>query len=396
MNATERARPPSRTDITLVIAGMGPGGAERVLTNMAVSWAKDVHRAVTVLTLAAPESDFFRLPDTISRVGLGMAATPRPRLGRLAGNVIALIRLRRALQGLQPDVVISFVDVMNVKVLLASLAKPWPVVVAERIDPGAHTLRRPWVWLRRLVYRQAAMIVVQTGDAAEWVRRRFPRSVVGVIPNPVLTAPIAAERDSERGPLLSRPAIVAVGRLVPQKGFDLLIRAFASACTKLPREGGRWHLFLFGEGPERTKLETLAQRLRVDGRVHLPGTTRDTAAVFREADLFVLASRYEGFPNALLEAMANGVASVSTACRSGPADIVRDGIDGLLVPPDDPDAMAGAMARLMTDGSERRRLAARAPEVLRRYNVEDVMVLWDRAIESAISRRSERTRSRVI
>jgi GalNAc-alpha-(1->4)-GalNAc-alpha-(1->3)-diNAcBac-PP-undecaprenol alpha-1,4-N-acetyl-D-galactosaminyltransferase len=356
-----------------------------VLASMACHWSNNANRKVTVVTLAPHSADFFQLPDGVGRVSVGSAGPPRRCYARLRQNVIALARLRSALASLRPDVVISFVDVMNVKVLLASVFTRWPVIVSERIDPSAHMVPWPWAWLRRVCYRQAAMIVVQTGAAAEWVRRRFPRSAVRVIPNPVVLGPTPVADDVEGRPHLPRPAIVAIGRLVPQKGFDVLIRAFSSACTTSPLDGRRWQLFIFGDGPERASLEALAQSLGVQERVHLPGRTRQTVAVLRAADLFVLASRYEGFPNVLLEAMANGLPSLSTACPSGPTDIIRDGVDGVLVPPNDTESMARAMKRLMSDDAERRRLAAVAPGILRRYNLEDVMACWDRAIEATLS-----------
>src|SRR5690606_8206234 len=124
----------------------------------------------------------------------------------------------------------------------------------------------------------------------------------------------------------SRPVIVALGRLVDLKGFDLLIRAFAMVAEAIPG----WSLEIHGEGPERPALEALAHALGVGERVRLPGYARDPHAVLRDAGLFALSSRLEGSPNALIDAMADGLAVVAFDCEAGPRELLRDGEDGVL------------------------------------------------------------------
>jgi glycosyltransferase involved in cell wall biosynthesis len=171
--------------------------------------------------------------------------------------------------------------------------------------------------------------------------------------------------------------IVAMGRLEPVKGFDLLLRAFAACRDRHPD----WTLTILGDGKERQRLEALAKELGITAHVRLPGTVADPTPVLRRADLFVLSSRFEGFPNALLEAMALGVPVVATDCAGG---IVRHDVDGLLVPRDDPSALADAMAVLMDDEPRRLRLSERAADVITRFEVHHVMGIWETVIDDVL------------
>jgi glycosyltransferase involved in cell wall biosynthesis len=163
-----------------------------------------------------------------------------------------------------------------------------------------------------------------------------------------------------------------MGRLSAEKGFDLLLDAFA----RIAPQHADWSLKILGQGPLRPALQAQALRLDLGERVQFTGEVADPFPILRVADLFVFPSRSEGFGMALAEAMACGLPAVSFDCPSGPRDIVRDGIDGILVPPEDVVALAAALDRLMGDAQERERLAVRAPEVTVRFSRERILSLW--------------------
>jgi GalNAc-alpha-(1->4)-GalNAc-alpha-(1->3)-diNAcBac-PP-undecaprenol alpha-1,4-N-acetyl-D-galactosaminyltransferase len=358
--------------LAFVISSLSSGGAERVLSSMANYWA---HKgwAITVITLANNDSDFYSLDDRISRIALGAAGQSRGILDALLKNLVRLVALRSAVRMAQPDVVVSFIDGINVLTLMATLFLRIPVVVAERVDPRWHMIGDVWNRLRTLLYPTAAALVVQTQDVFEWAVQKVGKNKAFVIPNPyVPNKPVCpVEQASFPGPFM-----LGVGRLEHQKGFDILLLAFSNVAAA-HRD---WSLVVLGEGRERNALQTLANSLGLEGRVRFPGEISNAAAVMEHASLFVLPSRYEGFPNVLLEAMAAGLPCVSFKCPSGPAAIIRDGIDGKLVPREDVAALGEAIKHLIGDENRRNSLGRAARAVTERFALERIMPMWERLL----------------
>jgi GalNAc-alpha-(1->4)-GalNAc-alpha-(1->3)-diNAcBac-PP-undecaprenol alpha-1,4-N-acetyl-D-galactosaminyltransferase len=355
--------------IALLISGLGPGGAERVISLLADALVDRGHD-VWLITLAASDDDFFVVEPRVRRLGLGLRADSGGVAEALLANVRRLRALRRVISTIKPRVVLSFVTGMNVLVILACIGLSARVVVSERIDPASHRELRAWDWLRTLLYRRADAIVVQTEVVAGWFRQRLGnRTAVHVIPNPVA----AAGKQAQSPVLVPTPFILAAGRLVPQKGFDILIRAFAMAMPQC----GQLRLAIAGAGPSAAELRALVAELQIDTRVVFVGQVRELQTLMQQAQSFVLSSRYEGFPNVLLEALANGLPVVATDCPSGPREILRGGQFGLLVPCEDPEALADGLRRLATDVDLRLRLSAGAPLAIAPYALSRVVGEWE-------------------
>lgn len=367
------AMPASATTrrITIVIPTLTVGGAERLVAILSGAWAERGH-AVHILTFDdGREPSFYPIHHAVVRQPLDLIASSGGSLWRgLANNLRRLRVLRRAIRATQPDVVISFIDQTNVVTLLALLGTGIRTAVWENTDPlAAQTNRHVANWGRRMasfVYPLAYAVVAQTDAAAAFLARQYGDKAIGIA-NPVMPPATGAPM------MLKRPAVIGLGRLSPEKGFDLLLRAFARIARRFPD----WHLYIFGEGSERVRLEALLRDHGLTDRIHLPGAIAEPTAALRAGDLFVLPSYIEGFSLALCEAMACGLPAVATDCSSGPRSVMRDQYDGLLVPPGDEPALAAAMTHLMGDGALRATFAARAPEVLKRYTLESVLARWD-------------------
>ena len=373
--------------LTLVIGALHCGGAERVLTTLANGWRRDGH-AVTLVTLCdGRELPYFPLDPDVLLAPLGVARPSRSFLESIAINLACARALRAAFRRSRPDVIVSFLTTVNVLVLLAAAGRAFPVIVSERTNPELCPLPRVWRWLRKRLYPRADAVVVQTRRTAEWFPRRMQSRIV-VISN-------AVARPQGPGPRTTghdhRRTVLGVGRLGREKGFDLLVRAFAEAIQS--HDG--WDLVIAGDGPERAALAALAASCGVADRVRLIGRQTDIRRIYTAADVFVLPSRFEGFPNALLEAMAAGLPAVAADCANGPREIIRDEQNGLLVGTENVDALARALSRLIGDAGLRRRLGGEAAKVVDRYDAGEIQQRWNTLISDIATRGRRHGRSRL-
>jgi glycosyltransferase involved in cell wall biosynthesis len=387
--------------ITLVIGTLDGGGAERTATTMANFWAAKGWEVTILTTNFGGESSCYALHPCVTHLDLESLRSKNlptdsqvsaPLIGLIKGSseseraalmseITQIFKLRGAIPSTTPDVVISLMDRTNVCVLLATRGLGLPVIVSEQTDPNYNSIGAGWELLRRRLYPQASYVVAVTEETLSYFS-----SVEGmrgrIIPNAV--TPSVFSSSDEMPERKNGKTLLAMGRLSHEKGFDLLLSAFALVAQRHPD----WTLEILGEGPVRPYLESCVQRRGLAERVRMPGFTHRPFEAMRCADLFVLSSLDEGFGNVLIEAMACGVAVVSFDCPSGPRHIIRHGVDGVLVPPRDTQAMAAALDRLMGDEAERQRLAARAPEVVERFGMEKVMSMWEELIFDSARRGS--------
>lgn len=358
--------------LALVISSLTSGGAERVLSILANSWAERGWQITLITTHDDGNPPFYPLNEGVDFRPILLSDIPG---GGISSNLRRTRRLRRILASVGPDGIVSFLNFTNIMVLTASIGLKIPVVVSERLDPRVHRLSRSWEFLRRWLYPRAALLVNQTEAAAAWFQDLMGDRIV-VIPNPV-NVPVFSEEVPEIS--LESPSVVAMGRLHRQKGFATLIEAMAIVHRSDPSV----HLTILGEGGLREDLENLRDRLGLRAVVHLPGRVKRPYDVLKQAQVFVLSSVTEGFPNVLSEAMAVGLPVVATDCPSGPAELIRSGHNGLLVPVGDPEALASAILRFLKDREFSHAAGRQASTIVDRFSLESVLGMWDSALDAA-------------
>ena len=361
--------------VVLYIDSLKTGGAERVTLLLARWFAEEGWRA-TVLTRHGASRDFYPVPAGVQRA----IEPPDPnwlrRVGML-GFPLRVLRLRAWVQRHQPDLILGMTTLPAIKLLLAVRGLACPCIVSERNFPPLKRLGWPWRILRRLTYPWAQLHLVQTEATGRWLAQHLNARPQLCLANPVAWPLPRFAPDPDPTDWLERQKVgsdqqvlLAVGTKSHQKGFDRLVAMFALLRQQHPQA----HLVILGMDAvpyhgvdQQAKLRLMLPQ--ASHSLHFPGRVGNVQDWYERADLFLLPSRYEGFPNVLLEAMASGCCCVSSDCPQGPAELISDGVNGRLVQNDaNPKTWADLVSMLLADSDQRRRLADRALEVRQRFS----------------------------
>lgn len=344
----------------------GHGGAERMLLSLARALSARGHE-VEIISLDPPgASAFHALPEGVLWSRLGHDQGWRGKLRRTFA-LAELLKKRRI------DLLVGFVMGADKTVYLASMAAATPVVAAERNDPVIYheRLSAPRRWVYWTLFALCRRIAIQLPA----YKRGYPRFLHGriaCIPNPVTPVPPVPKSGSKRGGV-----VLFLGRLVHQKGPDILIETFA----RMAADHSEWNLRIVGEGEARDRLAARIAALGLTDRVTFVGAVQDVAAEYRTADIFAFPSRYEGFPNALAEAMAHGLPSIALSdCKGSSALITHEGT-GLLAR--DAVGFAACLDRLAGDPALRDRLGAAARTSIRDYDPGTIFDAWEKMLLDA-------------
>jgi GalNAc-alpha-(1->4)-GalNAc-alpha-(1->3)-diNAcBac-PP-undecaprenol alpha-1,4-N-acetyl-D-galactosaminyltransferase len=363
--------------ILFLVSSMHGGGAERVAALLSNHWVEQGHEVILMPTFSGRGDCVYPLDERVRLVFLA------DRVGNRSHSMLNKLRrlkeLRCVIRQLAPDLVVSFLPHVNVAAILAAWGSGVPVVVSERTYPPSMPLGFVLESARKWTYPQARAVVIQTEQARDWLSRCCPRACARVIANPVVYPLPQGEPAVDPMAIVARDrrVVLGVGRLADEKGFSQLIDAF----QKIAMRHTEWDLVILGEGPERNTLENQRAKLGLNGRVFLPGRAGNMSEWYERAELYVMSSRFEGFPNALAEAMAHGLPAVSFDCLAGPRDIIREGLDGCLVAPyAGPSGLSDAMEGLMQHDSQRQGMAEAAKAVRSRFSLEYISAQWDQVL----------------
>lgn len=323
--------------IALFIGSLQKGGSERVMVNLAEHFHRSGYR-VLLVTQYRREVEYDICGD-IERV-YSEPAPEKLTNSRIRNFIVRFRTLRAIWKEFQPDVILSFLGKNNMMAVMTSFFLPAKVAVSVRGEPSMEYPGKGMRFLAGFLFRFADGVVLQTQRCLSF----FPAGVrkkAAVLPNPLNPAFLGGGFKGGR-----ENVIVSAGRLDENKNHAMLLRAFSRITHEFPE----MRLVILGEGEEREHLVKLAEELGIEDKLSMPGSVSNVKEVVGRAKLYALTSNTEGMPNALMEAMAQGTPAVSTDCPcGGPAVLIRDGENGLLVPVGDDEALARAMRRILED-----------------------------------------------
>jgi GalNAc-alpha-(1->4)-GalNAc-alpha-(1->3)-diNAcBac-PP-undecaprenol alpha-1,4-N-acetyl-D-galactosaminyltransferase len=409
-----RARTDFKAELILVCNSLDAGGIERVVATLANEWARRGRR-VCVITLH-DRRRFYKLDPSVHRVVIDRAGLNRladllrwlagrlrrdgvPRfwfLGLLFGGLYELsyrrlyrayaatvyaceaVLLRRALRRVEGPVVVSLGTPINIITLKACRGLKRRLVISERNDPKRLSRYKSWDVLARKLYNRADLVTANTRGALRDMGEYVEAGKLAFVPNPLVLSDGRGHQDHGHSSqsLAAAPVILNVGRMVWDKGHEVLLEAFAL----LGEDFGEWRLGLVGDGRLENDLRARAARLGVEGRVDWHGVVANPYDFYHAARIFALPSRVEGTPNALLEAMSCGLPVVVSDGAPGPLELVEDGVNGLVVPVNDARALAAALARLARDPALCRRLGEAARARVAEYDLPRAVSEWETVI----------------
>ena len=349
--------------IMLTIPTLQRGGAELVMSRLA-GWLHRCGHQVSLLTFEKSSAEW-PVQEGVRRFFINdHLHCDHPNEETLAAV------LRQIFARENPAVILSFLTRMNLRTLKTAPAGA-KVIVCERSYPPAREFSPDLMQEIVEQYPSAHALVVQTERCKrEWASHFMPRQKTHVLPNPYFSrSRSAATSGVQTAP--ASPYIVAIGRLTPEKGFLTLLEAFAVLRKSIPNLS----LLIAGDGPQRLTLMETACALGVENAFFLPGFCEDIRPVLENALCFVLPSHYEGFPNALLEAMWHGAPCVAANCATGPEELLGDS-RGVLFPPGDSAALAQILLQLCYDAHRRTLLGRAAAQYARTFTEDTIFSQW--------------------
>lgn len=354
--------------LSFVTANLGPGGAERVISLLANQFCLKGYDVEIVFF--RDRLIFYELDERVKIIVIGEECHSDTMWRKM-------LWLRSYIKKERPDVVIPFRVSVYCTTILSLLGLSVSIIASERIDP--HIPDSYWTYLRKLLLPFVKHLVVQTN----YIKSYYPvfiQKKTSVIPNPVRDEVFSLPQPSLKGRGMERlNRIISVGRLYPQKNQEMMIRAFAKVADEFPD----WQLVIYGEGPLRESLEFIVESLEMKDRVLLPGRTEHVVEKLRKSKIFCMSSDYEGMSNAMIEAICVGLPIISTKV-SGTEELIIDGKNGFLVPPNDEEQMSRCFNTLMGSDEFLNQFSVYNKKLSCRFKTEAIVNQWEQLLNEII------------
>lgn len=343
--------------IAFIIIELKNGGAERVVANIANEYSTRKDCLFYLITGKRQEQDY-PLNEQVNRQCI------------LSGKLVEdVFELRKFLKRNKIDCAVGIDLYANWCVCLANYRIKTKMIISERNAPKHNFISKKSRLLIKLTYWRADAYVFQTQQAKDCYSKAIQKRGV-VIHNPVKSdLPIKSNIESKK--------IVAVGRLNPQKNYPMLLKAFSLVHKEYPE----YILQIYGQGEQKQCLESLIKQLKLDKNVVLCGYCEEVHNEIKDAEIFVMSSDCEGMPNSLMEAMAMGLSVICTDCPAGgPAELIEDGINGILTPVGDSNVMARKIKMLIEHNEVRNKLGKAAMEIRETHSIKNIIKQWDKIL----------------
>ena len=354
--------------IAFVIGALTSGGAERVISTLSNALTNDYEVVIIAFRKGKP---FYPLNTKVKVIFCLDEIPPSKSIfDSIRLNTKLLSRLIKLLKLEKIEVALGFITMANVLTIIASKFCGIPCIISERNNPYTDASPRFWKFLRRITYPLANTLVVQTQKIKGFYEKKIRPEKIVILPNP-----ISKELSKKRDPNLPKKNfILNVGRLHEQKNQKLLINAFSNLNSE------DWQLVIIGDGPEKKHLNRLIQNSRNPKSIILAGKKQNIEEYYNRAKIFAFTSNYEGFPNALIEAMHFGIPCISTDCPTGPSELIDDK-NGFLIPVENQKALEEKMQILINNSALRNLFSKRSPAATKRFEEQNVIVKWKEIID---------------
>ena len=346
-----------KKNIAFLIYSLNSGGAERVVSTLSNGLCNNFN--VTIITLIN-NKPFYQLKSNIKIISCQdkRIKSNNKLINSLLTNFQLYKNIKKICKNQSIDIIIGFMTESNVLAILTAKSINIPVIVSERNYPPCASLSKFWKAMRRITYPKTSILVVQTKPIFNFFNNYMNGEKIKILPNPISNTHIETKNNHNPS---KENIILNVGSLTTQKGQEIAIKAFSKINPP------NWQLHLVGEGPKRKEYASLIKELGMENKI---------SSYYLRARIFVFPSRFEGFPNALTEAMYMGLPSISTDCPTGPSELIEDGVNGFLTPIDDISIFAEKMEILINNESLRKKIGVKAEMKVEHLKESNVVNQW--------------------